>query len=128
MAPRAKILVVDDEQDICTFLSKLLNDEGYEITTVKNGYQVIEEVRKGSFDLILLDVIMPSMNGLDTYREIKKIDPQIPVIMMSGYPVKGLVDQALSEGAKTCLNKPFTIDKVITTVKEILEAKRTIIK
>ncbi len=125
MISKAKILVVDDEQNICTFLSELLNDQGHKITTVKNGYQAIEEVRKSSFDLILLDVVMPSMNGLDTYREIKKINPKIPTVMMTGYPIKGyIVKQALSEGVKTCLDKPFDIDEVVTIIEEILEAKK----
>jgi len=128
MTPALKILVVDDEQNICTLLSELLNDKGHKITTAQNGYQAIEEVRKGSFDLILLDVIMPSMNGLDTYREIKKINPQIPTVMMSGYPVKRLVDQALSEGVKTCLDKPFDIDEVITIIEEVLEVKKETLK
>jgi len=125
MAPALKILVVDDEQNMCTFLSKLLNDEGYEITTVKNGDRAIEEVRKGSFDLILLDIIMPGMDGLETYKEIKKIDPKIPTIMINhDYSVKGLIDQAKLEGVRTCLNEPFNATEIITTVEEILEVKK----
>ena len=123
MAQGANVLVVDDEQVILDLFSRVLGTRGHKITTVKDGYQAIDEVKKGKFDIIFLDIVMPGINGLETYKKIKEINPEVHTIMMTGYSVVELVEQALLEGVHDCLHKPFDITEIIKNVEKVLEIK-----
>jgi DNA-binding NtrC family response regulator len=120
---KTNILVVDDLQSIRLTLGGILEDEGYNVVTVENGYQAIEAVRKTHFDVIFMDIKMPGINGVQTFREVKKIDPKATVIMMTAYSVEDLVKEALEEGAYTVIYKPFDIDRVIALIEELLREK-----
>jgi len=120
---KTNILVVDDLQSIRLTLGGILEDEGYNVATAENGYQAIEAVRKTHFDVIFMDIKMPGINGVQTFREVKKIDPKATVIMMTAYSVEDLVKEALEEGAYTVIYKPFDIDRVIALIEELLYQK-----
>ena len=124
MAQGADILVVDDEQIILDLFSRVLGSRGHKITTAKDGYQAIEEVKKGEFDIIFLDIVMPGINGLETYKKIKEINADGHTIMMTGYSVEELIEQALLEGVQDCLHKPFDIVEIMKTVEKVLEIKK----
>ncbi len=124
MGRRASILVVDDEQVILDLFLRVLGTKGHKVTTAKDGYQAIEEVKKDRFDIIFLDIVMPGINGLETYRKIKELDPNVPTVMMTGYSVEELIEQAMSEGVQGCLYKPFSIVEIIKTVEKVLEVKK----
>ena len=119
------ILVVDDLRSMRLTLGAILEDAGHNVVTVENGYEAIEAVKKTHFDAIFMDIKMPGINGVETFEEIKQIDPQAAVIMMTGYSVDDLIRKAVSEGAYICLHKPFDIEKVIGLVKEIGGQKKT---
>ncbi|MFC1909563.1 response regulator [Chloroflexota bacterium] len=123
---KTNILVVDDLRSMRLTLGGILEDNGHNVSTVEDGYQAIEVVRKTHFDAIFMDIKMPGINGVQTYREIKKIDPAAVVIMMTAYSVEDLVKEALEEGAYTIVYKPFDIDKVITLIQDLLH-ERTLI-
>lgn len=76
-------------------------------------------VKSRHYDIIFLDVRLPGMDGVETFERVKKIDPQATVIMMTGYTEEGSVKRAVSEGAYTCIYKPFDMEKVIGLVEEI---------
>lgn len=114
------ILVVDDLQSIRLTLEGILEDEGYSVSTAENGYRAIEEARAKHFDIIFMDIKMPGINGVQTFREIKKIDPGASVIMMTAYSVEDLIKEALEEGAYTVIHKPFDISTIITSIAELL--------
>ena len=120
---KTNILVVDDLQSIRLTLGGILEDEGYNVVTAENGYQAIEAVRKTHFDVIFMDIKMPGINGVQTFREVKKIDPKATAIMMTAYSVEDLVKEALEEGAYTVIYKPFDIDRVIALIEELLQEK-----
>ncbi len=124
---KTNILVVDDLRSIRLTLGGILEDEGHNVVTVENGYQAIETVRGTHFDAIFMDVKMPGINGVQTFREIKKIDPKAAVIMMTAYSVEDLIKEALEEGAYTIVYKPFEIDKIITIIEELLHEKTLIL-
>ena len=120
---KTNVLVVDDLRSIRLTLGGILEDEGYNVVTAENGYQAIEAVRKTHFDVIFMDIKMPGLNGVQTFREVKKIDPEATVIMMTAYSVEDLVKKALEEGAYAVIYKPFDIDKVIAIIEELLGEK-----
>ena len=123
---KTNILVVDDLRSMRMTLGGILEDKGYNVVTVEDGYQAIEAVKKTHYDAIFMDIKMPGINGVQTYREVKKIDPRATVIMMTAYSVEDLVKEALEEGAYAVAYKPFEIDKVIALIEELL-GERTLI-
>ena len=124
---KTNILVVDDLRSIRLTLGGILEDEGHKVVTAENGYQAIEAVRETHFDVIFMDIKMPGINGVQTFREVKKIDPEAAVIMMTAYSVEDLVKEALEEGAYTIAYKPFDIDSIIAIIQELLHEKTLIL-
>jgi len=121
------ILVVDDLRSIRLTLGGILEDKGHNVVTAENGYEAIDAVKKIHFDTIFMDIKMPGINGVQTFREIKKIDPKAAVIMMTAYSVEDLVREALEEGAYAIVYKPFDIDKIIAIIEELLHEKTLIL-
>jgi len=124
---KTRVLVVDDLRSMRLTLGGILEDEGYSVTTVEDGYQAIEVVRKQHFDAIFIDIRMPGIDGVQTFREIKKIDPDIAVVMMTAYSVEDLVKEALEEGAHAIIYKPFDINMVIAIIEELLTGKTMVL-
>lgn len=116
---KTNILVVDDLRSMRLTLGGILEDEGHNVVTVENGYQAIEAVKKTHFDVIFMDIKMPGIDGVQTFREVKKIDPKAAVIMMTAYSVEDLVKQALAEGAYTVVYKSFDIGRIIAIIEEL---------
>jgi len=124
---KTNILVVDDIRSMRVTLGGILEDKGHNVVMVENGYQAIEAVKKTLFDVIFIDIKMPGINGVQTFREIKKIDPKAVVIMMTAYSVEDLLKEALEEGAYATVYKPFDVDKIITIIEEVLHEKTLIL-
>ena len=115
------ILVVDDEPNYRIILEELLEDEGFEVLTAKDGIEALEIAEKSDINLILTDMQMPEMNGVELLRESKKRWPDIPVIMVTAF---GEVDKAVSAmqiGAFNFLSKPFENDELIANISKALE-------
>ena len=103
-----KIAIIDDEQDILDTLERFLQrSEKFDIETFSNPKSALDSVKQGKFDLILLDIMMPQMNGLDFLEEIKKVNPTQKVIMMTAYSTVDKVIQANKTGATDYVTKPF---------------------
>jgi two-component system response regulator HydG len=120
----ASILIVDDNIGQRKTMSFILERNGYAVTTTDNGPEAISIVGKNPFDIIFMDIKMPIMNGVETYKEIKKIRPGTKVIMMTAYSVEDLVQEALQEGAYAIIYKPLDIEKVLELVKKANEEKQ----
>jgi len=114
------ILVVDDLKGMRVTLGGILEDEGHNVVLAENGYQAIEAAKQTSFDLIFMDIKMPGINGVQTFREVKKINPQAAVIMMAAYSVEYLVREALEEGAYAVVYKPFDIENILSIIESAL--------
>ena len=117
---KTNVLVVDDLRSIRLTLSGILEDEGYNVVMAENGYQAIEAAKQTPFDLIFMDIKMPGINGVQTFREIRKINPGAVVIMMTAYSVEDLVREALGEGAYGVVYKPFDIEKIVGMIDSAL--------
>jgi DNA-binding NtrC family response regulator len=118
------ILVVDDKFSDRETLKTILEDKGYRVATAKDGTEAIEMVKSKHYDIIFLDVILPGIDGVETFERVKGIDPEVTVIMMTGYTEEDLVRKAVSEGAYTCIYKPFHMEKLIELVEGISREKK----
>jgi len=124
---KTNILVVDDLRSIRLTLGGILEDKGHNVVTVEDGYQAIAAVKTNHFDVIFMDIKMPGINGVQTFREIKKVDPKVTVVMMTAYSVEELVKEALEEGAYAVVHKPFDIERIIALIDESLQEKTLIL-
>lgn len=118
------ILIVDDESTILQSLSGLLSDEGFEVTTATNGYEALKIVDAESPDLVLLDIWMPGIDGIETLKEINKNNPYVQVIMITGHGTIETAVKATKLGAFDFIEKPLSIDKVIVTINNALNFRR----
>jgi two-component system response regulator HydG len=123
MEDKPHILIVDDNISLCKTMSFVLRRQGYAVTTAKDGPEAIERVKENSFDMIFMDIKMPLMNGVETYRRIKEIRPEAVVMMMTAYAVEDLVQEALQEGAYGITYKPLDIGRVVAMIEEAREAR-----
>ena len=123
MEQKASILIVDDNISLCKTMSFVLGRKGYAVATAKNGPEAIVRVEASLFDMIFMDIKMPLMDGVETYRRIKQIRPEAVVMMMTAYAVEELVQQALEEGAYGILYKPLDIAKVVAVIEEAGKVK-----
>jgi DNA-binding NtrC family response regulator len=117
---KTNILVVDDIKSMRLTLGGILEDEGYNVLLAEDGYQAIEAAKQTSFALAFMDIKMPGINGVQTFREIKKINPQAAVIMMTAYSVEDLVREALEEGAYAVVYKPFDVENILSIIDSAL--------
>ena len=101
------ILVVDDEPGMRMALSGILEYSGYHVVMAEDGYHGIEAAKKTDFQVAFVDVRLPGIDGFETFKELKKINPETNVIMMTGLDLEHHKDKAISLGAFTCISKPF---------------------
>jgi len=116
-----KILVVDDEQNIRRMLVRVLSSEGYTIKEAANGLEALKKLEGENCSLVLLDLKMPGLNGIETLRKIKEYDPNLPVIMMSAYGSIAEAVEAMKLGALDYLIKPFDIEELKIIVKRAIK-------
>ncbi len=118
------ILVVDNEKSMCDFLSIMLEKEGYEVSTARNGVEAVKLLRNSEFDAVLTDIKMPRSNGLDVLDAVRKERPTTPVIMMTAYASAETAVEAMKKGAFDYISKPFKIEDLQLILKNAVEKKR----
>ena len=118
------ILIVDDEPSIVQSLSGILSDEGFEVMTAENGYEALKQIESESPDLVLLDIWMPGIDGVETLKLIKKASPFLQVIIITGHGNIETAVTATKLGAFDLLEKPLSIDKVIVSINNALNFRR----
>ena len=116
-----KILVVDDDAIVIKSCKRILEAEGLEVSTVPSADEALEMIKKYEFDLLLIDVKMPKHDGMFLMREILKVIPDMPIIVMSGYPTPETVSDVLKLGATQFIPKPFRPDELIKTIRPVLQ-------
>ena len=114
-----KILVADDDNDLRDFLSDELSSAGYSVTSVRNGADAVVEAVEGRYDLVLMDMYMPGLDGMQAIRVLRKVAPRLPVIGLTGYVGRGYMSEAMSYDV-TCLSKPVNLAELLTEVREKL--------
>lgn len=121
---KAKLLVVDDQMGVRRLLFEAFNEGDYEVVLAESGYEALEKVKTDMPDIILMDMKMPGMNGLEALHEIKKINDSILVIMMTAYGELEIVAEAMKLGVKEYVTKPFDINELRELVKKVLDENR----
>jgi len=119
-----KILVIDDEAGIRSSLKGILEDEGFEVKTAERGEDGLSLIKRQNFDLILLDIWLPKMNGIELLQKIKKFEENVQVVMISGHGTIETAVKATKLGAYDFLEKPLSYEKVILTAKNALKQKK----
>ncbi len=123
-----KILLVDDEKDFLEVMSERIEARGMEVTTAESAITALEQVESGGFDAIILDLMMPGMDGLETLKAIKKKNPDLQVILLTGHATieKGI--EAMKMGAMDFLEKPADLDKLTAIIKKAQARKMVILE
>ncbi|MBM3284361.1 MAG: sigma-54-dependent Fis family transcriptional regulator, partial [Candidatus Aminicenantes bacterium] len=121
---RENILIIDDEASIRSSLKGILQDEGFQTTAVETGEEGLEVIRNQNVDLVLLDIWLPRMNGVDVLKKIKAMEESPPVVMISGHGTIETAVRATKLGAHDFLEKPLSLEKVILTVRNALRQKK----
>jgi len=121
-----KVLVVDDEESICNLCTQILTKEGYEVISVTDGFKAIEEARRNHFDLLLTDLKMPGMSGLDVFQAVKKMRDDITTVVITGHGTIDIAIESLKRGIEGFILKPFTRNELVNTVEYALEKGRLV--
>ncbi|HHT9119672.1 MAG TPA: response regulator [Candidatus Hypogeohydataceae bacterium YC41] len=114
------VLLADDEPEIVKFFRSVFSKEGYRVINVQNGNRVLHKVKKGGIDLVIMDVVMPNMDGMKALKELKRMAPRLPVIVLSGYGDLQTARQAMLIGAQDFITKPFDVDFMKAVVKQAI--------
>ncbi|MEK7749315.1 MAG: response regulator [Bacteroidota bacterium] len=120
MPAKNKILVVDDEDALRTVLSAELEGEGYQVTTAADGQEAINVLTTSGFDLILLDIKMPNVDGFEVLRFVKEKHPKTKVIMLTGFADLKNAIESKKLGAEDFVSKPYDLVDLLTTVERVL--------
>jgi len=121
---KSKILVIDDEPGIREFLEIMLHKSGYLVETVADGLKAIDKIESNLFDLAIVDIQMPVMNGIEVLKKINEKSPETSVIMITAYASHETAIEAMKLGAYDYITKPFKIDEIKLVIKNALEKKR----
>ena len=120
-----RILVVDDEPNVLRLLKTILMDKtGYEVTTTNNPLEVSKLLQEGQFDLVITDLKMPLVDGIDLIGIVRNIDAAMPIIVITAYGTIELAEEAIQKGAYDFITKPFRKETILITIKRALEWKR----
>ncbi len=117
------ILIIDDDNSVNRMLQHVLEDAGYEVTGAPNGRAGIESFRKRPADLLIVDILMPEKDGLETIMELKEENPDVKIIAISGggrFDTSDYLETAKLLGAQLILTKPFDLSKLLQSIKELL--------
>nr|WP_321369435.1 response regulator [uncultured Desulfuromusa sp.] len=115
-----KIMIIDDEDGLCRMMAAVLMDEGHAVRTFNNPLEAIELFRPNIWDLVISDIKMPGINGLEVLQKIKEIEADIPVIVITAFATVEMSIQALRKGAYDMLTKPFEPDELLFRVRNAL--------
>ncbi len=121
------ILVVDDQASMRLTLKGILSKKGYEVFVAGDGLQALEEIKKRDYSLVIMDIKMPGLNGVDAYIKIKEINPRVPVIMMTAFALEDEIRRAINEGAYAVLYKPFDMERIFEVIGECIENKTLVL-
>jgi DNA-binding response OmpR family regulator len=120
---RAKVLLVDDEEEFRTTVEKLLVRRGFDVVTAPDGAHAMRVVLRGGIDVAIVDVKMPGVDGIGTLRELKRIQPDLQVIILTGHLLKSTEQEGLKLGACAYLTKPCTVAEIVESLDAAVAAR-----
>ena len=120
---QVRVLVVDDDKAICEFMETFLTADGFEVTTLNDPLAVEETVRAGGFHLLVLDLMMPKMDGVEVLERVRRVDKDVAVVIFTGYPSLDTAVQSMKLDAVDYLKKPFNPDEFRAVLERVLRKK-----
>lgn len=124
MSDKKRILLIDNEEGLCRMMEQILLDHGYLVRGYTSPQKAVEEFRPGAWDLVITDIKMPGMSGLEVLQKVRELSREIPVIMITAYATVDMSIQALRKGAYDMLTKPFEPEELIYRVKNALQQSK----
>jgi DNA-binding NtrC family response regulator len=121
--PAVKILIVDDDRAICEYMQTLIEHEGYAVKTMSDPTMIEDEVKNGGYHLIVLDLMMPKLDGIEALKKIRKIDSDVAVVIFTGYPNLETAVAAMKLDAVDYLKKPFVKDDFLEVLDRVMRKK-----
>ncbi|MDC0679516.1 response regulator [Sorangium atrum] len=121
------VLVVDDEEGMRATLAANLELEGYEVVEARDGAHALELVKRRRFALVLSDVRMPGLDGVATFREIKRLQPELTVVLMTGFAREQLIEQGIGEGVYAVIYKPFSMEHLMRIIARALSSRGVLV-
>lgn len=118
-----KILIIDDDKDICEYMDLLLSQSGYDVVTETSPNQGLENLKAEEFHVVVLDIMMPELNGMEVLEEIRKFDSDIAIIIFTGFPSVDTAVTSMKYNVSDYIKKPFDVDEFNTTLEKILREK-----
>jgi len=124
MGETTRILIVDDDENIRKVLTTILEDEGYDVESVDTAKKAIERTRRKFYNLALIDIRLPDMEGIELLTKMKNTTPKIRKIIITGYPTLQNAVEAVNRGADAYIMKPFDMEKVLEEIKDQLKKQQ----
>src|SRR3982750_382186 len=121
--PAVKILIVDDDRAICEYMQTLLERDGYAVKTLSDPTTIDDEVKNGGFHLIILDLMMPKLDGIEALKKIRKIDSDVAVVIFTGYPNLETAVASMKLDAVDYIKKPFNVDEFREVLDRVMRKK-----
>ncbi|HUT77712.1 MAG TPA: response regulator [Polyangia bacterium] len=121
--PKVRILIVDDDKEICDYMETFLSRDGFAVKTLTSPQAVEDEIRSGKYHLLVLDLMMPKIDGIELLRRIRKVDSDIAVIIFTGYPSLETAVQSMKLDAVDYIKKPFDPEEFRTVIDQVLRRK-----
>ena len=121
MPEKIKVLIVDDDEAVRQLFCDIVAVMGFTPKAVGDGMTALQQLRSRNFSLVILDMRIPDMSGLETYKGIRQFDTSVPVVLTTGFGMDENVKEALSLGALLCLEKPFNVSRAMKTLREIID-------
>ncbi len=121
--PAVKILIADDDKAICEYMQTLLEKDGFQVKTLSDPTLVEDEVRTGGYHLLILDLMMPKLDGIETLRRVRKVDSDIAVVIFTGYPNYETSVASMRLGTVDYLKKPFNVDEFRDVLQRVMRKK-----
>jgi two-component system, NtrC family, response regulator HydG len=118
-----RILVVDDNPDVLSFMTDALEGRGYDLRGLQNSVHAAAVLQEETFDLIITDIVMPKVHGLQILETAKRLNPGVRVVFVTGHPHRDIVREGFEKGAFSVLEKPFSVDELVSVVARALNTK-----
>lgn len=115
------VLIVDDDEDVRQLFCDMITQMGFHASAVGSGVAALQQLKTATFDLVILDMRIPDMSGLEIFKALRQFNSAVPVVLVSAYGMDKNVQEAFSMGALLCIEKPFNVARAMKTLREIIE-------
>ena len=124
MTPKVKILIIDDEDIICKGCKQILEKDGFEVDYARDGLVGLAKLHDKAYDIVLIDLMMPQIKGMDVLESVRKYDPDIIRIIITGFATEEVITEALQKGAYDYLAKPFSANELRDIIQRALRVRK----